>query len=613
MLQAIRDGSKGIVAKIIVGLIILTFALFGIESIVALGGGDAAPAQVNGEEISEFKVAQMVQLQKRRLQSQFGKNFDPTILNDKMLRKSAIESLIGEAVLLQAANKTGIYFSDREIDKLIVQSPEFQVNGQFDRDQYDLILRSAGFTRATHRELLRSNLSSQQAQSAWQLTSFATNTEEQYSAQLESQTRDFSFVEYTLADAKKSVAVSSEEKKSHYESNSSRYMTQESVVVDYLELKRSDLLASIEVDEAELQDRYDIISEESASKREFRAAHILLLDNNDEARSTLKDVQQKLANGEDFAVLAESYSQDDTSKFSGGDLGFSTADVYESEFSDALMSLNKDQVSKVVQTRDGLHLIKLLETRQPEVAAFSDLKESLLQEIRNEKSQALFVERLEALNDESFSASNLQGPAAALSLSVQTSAEFTRQGGSGIAQDAKIAAAAFSETVLFDDSNSEVIELEDGRAIVMHLNLLKESSVKPFEAVSAQIEAQLRNEKGLESLSAQVASALASAEEGDLNASWSALKGKSRNAKGVDGAIIAKAFTMALSADSNASFDLVNLSAGNQALVRLDGINRVKRANTSASDEQKVARSKSYNEYKAYNQHFTDQASIERN
>ncbi len=330
MLQAIRDGSKGVVAKVIVGLIILTFALFGIESIVALGGGESAPAEVNGEEISEFKVAQMIQLQKRRLQSQFGENFDPSILNDNLLRKSAVESLISEALLEQAASASGVFYSDREIDKLITQSPEFQVSGQFDRNQYDLVLRSAGFTRSTHRALLRSNLSTQQAQSAWQLSSFATTAEETRSAQLESQTRDFSFIEYTLADAKKNITVNSDAKKEFYEANTAQYMTQESVIIEYIELKRSDLAKSVEVDDEEIQQRFDIINEEAASRREYRAAHILLTDTNDEARKTLAEIQGKLSAGESFATLAEAHSQDDTSKFSGGDLGFSASDVYES-------------------------------------------------------------------------------------------------------------------------------------------------------------------------------------------------------------------------------------------------------------------------------------------
>jgi peptidyl-prolyl cis-trans isomerase D len=613
MLQAIRDSSKGIVAKIIVGLIILTFALFGIESIVALGGGNPAPAEVNGEEISELKVSQMVQLQKRRLQSQFGESFDPSIISDSMLKKSAVESLIGETLLKQAASNSGVYFSDQEIDKLIVQSPEFQVNGQFDRDQYDLVLRSAGFTRTTHRDLLRSNLSTQQAQSAWQATSFATAAEETRSAQLESQTRGFSYFEYSLEDAKKSAVVSNEEKQSYYDANTSQFMTMESVKIDYIELNRSDLLASIEIDDSELSERYDVIKAESAERREYRAAHILLLSNEAEARQTLKEIQAKLASGVDFAELAGEYSQDDTSKFAGGDLGFSAVDVYEDEFSQALSELSKGDVSGIVETRDGLHLIKLVDTRQPEVASFADLKDSLVQDMKTERSQALYIEKLDALNDEAFSAPDLQGPAQALSLTVKTSAEFTRQGGAGIASNPKVSAAAFTEGVMFDDINSEVIELNEGQAVVLHLNNLKESAVKPFEKVAAEIETRLRNEKALESLKAQLDTAIASAKKGELNVDWSAHIAKSRNAKGVESAVLTKAFTMALTANGEASFDLVDLSAGNKAIIRLDAINRVAGADSTDSDEQKVARGKSFNEYKAYHQYFSDIADIERN
>ena len=613
MLQAIRDGSKGIVAKIIVGLIILTFALFGIESIVALGGGADAPAQVNGEEIGDRQVAQMMDLQKRRLKAQFGENFDASMISDTMLRKSAVESLINESLLKQAAAEGGVYFSDKEIDKLIVQSPEFQVAGVFDRNQYDLVLRSAGYTRTTHRQLLRSNLVTQQAQSAWQMTSFATKDEEGRSAQLESQTRDFSYIEFKLEDAKKEVSISAEEKKEYYSSNSNRFMTQESVVVNYIELKKSDLMESIEADDGEVLERFEQIKAESLAKREFRAAHILLLESNDVARNTLKDVKAKLAAGEAFEALSEVYSQDDSSKMAGGDLGFASTEIYEPEFSDALKALTKGQVSEIVQTRDGLHLIKLLDTRQPEVAEFSDLKDSITQEIRQEKVQELYVERMETLSDEAFSSSgDLQEAAKSLGLSVLTSDEFTRAGGKGIAQNNDVLQAAFSEATLYDDSNSEVIELDDNRAIVLHLNLFKESVVKSFDVVEKQVEAQLRDKKGAESLALEVDSALVQAKKGELKEGWVTLKLKSRSDEGVDSTILSSVFTMG-KLDGAASFDQIDLGAGNKAIVRLDQITRVELAEPTEGDEQKIERAKSFNEYKAYAQHYTDKADIERN
>ena len=612
MLQAIRDGSKGIVAKIIVGLIILTFALFGIESIVALGGGADAPAEVNGEEIGERQVAQMMDLQKRRLKSQFGENFDPSMISDTMLRKAAVESLINESLLKQAAAEGGIYFSDKEIDKLIVQSPEFQVGGEFDRDQYDLVLRSAGYTRSTHRALLRSNLITQQAQSAWQLTSFATSDEEKRSAQLDSQTRDFSFIQYDLAKTKEAVEVSAEEKQKYFTENSNQFMTQESVVVDYIELDKSDLMVDVEVNEDELQDRYESIKAESLSKREFRAAHILLLESNDESRKKLTEVQEKLAAGEAFESLAQTYSQDDSSKMSGGDLGFAGSEVYEPEFADVLTGLSKGEVSQVVQTRDGLHLIKLVDTRQPEVAAFDDLKDSLSQDIKSEKAQSLYVERLEALNDEAFSASALVEPAKTLGLVVKSSQEFTRAGGVGIAKNNQVVQAAFSEGILYDDANSEVIELSDSHAVVLHLKVFKESVVKEFASVEGQVEALLRNKKGAQALALKVESDFSKAKAGDLTGSWTVLTAKSRNDESVDSAILASAFSMGLKGDA-ASFNQIDLGSGDKAILRLDRVNQAAEVEISTADEQKIERAKSFNEYKAYAQYFTDKASIERN
>ena len=612
MLQAIRDGSKGIVAKIIVGLIILTFALFGIESIVALGGGEKVPAEVNGEEISSRQVAQMIQLQKRRLQSQFGESFDPSLISDNMLRKAAVESLINESLLKQAAAEGGIYFSDEEIDKLIVQSPEFQVAGAFDRDQYDLVLRSAGYTRSTHRALLRANLVTQQAQSAWQLTAFSTQSEEGRSAQLDSQTRSFSFVEYKLEDVKKNVSITAEEKQTFYSENASRFMTNESVVVDYIELEKSSLLADIEIDEEELLGRYEDIKAESSAKREFRAAHILMLESNDDSRNALLDVQSRINSGEAFETLAEEYSQDDSSKLAGGDLGFASADVYEPEFANALKMLSKDQVSEVVQTRDGLHLIKLIETRQPEVASYLDLKDSLVISIKSEKAQGLYVERLEALNDAAFSANGLQEPANDLGLEILTTETFSKAGGKGIASDKRVIQAAFSEAILFDDSNSEVIELADGRAVVLHLKTFNESVVKPLDLVEMQVEAILRDQKGTKELESLVGISLEQAKKGDLADAWSDMKNSTRNDEGVDGTVLAFAFTMAEPADGSV-YGQVDLGAGNKAIVRLDSVDRVEAATAGAAEEQKIERAKSFNEYKAYAQYFTDRADIERN
>jgi len=609
MLQAIRDGSKGPVAKVIVGLIILTFALFGIESIVALGGGEDAPATVNGEEISEFQVLQAVQMQKRRFQAQLGENFDPSIFKDELLRESSVESLINETIVKQAAENAGVQFSNAQIDALILQSPEFQVNGKFDAAQFDLVLRSAGFTRQTYRELLRTSLLTQQLQNAWQTTSFATPLEAESIAKLEAQTRDFSFSTLSLEEMKKDVVVSDEEIEQYYQENTHEFMIPEKVSIKYVELNAEKLGSSIEITEADIKDSYDQLVAESNSKKEYRAAHILLLEANEAAQQTMAEIQAALDQGKDFESLAKEYSEDDTSKFSGGDLGFADDSVYEDEFATALIGLEKGQVSAPVETRDGLHLIKLLDVRQPEVAPFSDLKDSLASDLRAEAVQVIYLETLERLKDEAFSSSNLDSVAASLELEIKTEGPFARSGGEGIASNRNVIESAFSELVMDEGANSEVIELNDTKAVVIHLDQYLESKPKELADVRSEINTKLIAKKATEALTAAAESYLA--EPQSFVGKWASFEDKTRQFTGAPQEVVAKAFEMGIS-DSGSSYSLVDLKNGDKALIELKGINREIAAETNESQKQKVSRVKSTTEFRSYFEYQREEADIEK-
>lgn len=605
MLQAMRDGSKGVVAKIIVGLIILTFALFGIDSIVALGGGQDAPAEVNGEKITELRVAQMVDLQKRRLQSQFGENFQ---LGDERLRSIAVDGLINEVVLKQAANDAGVTFSDAEIDKLILQSPEFQVGGVFDRNQFDLTLRSAGFTRSSYRELLRTNLMIQQAQNALQATAFSTDSESNVMSLLDLQSRDFSTITFAFADIKSATSVSDEEVSEFYRNNSASYMTEESVAVDYVELKRSDLASNIQIDEDDVMLRYQEMKADNASKKEYRAAHILLTSNDAEAKEALSKALDQINSGADFAELAKELSDDDSSKFAGGDLGFSSLEVFESEFSDALAGLGVGETSGVVETRDGLHIIKLLDERLPEMPSFDSAKGNIESALAEEAAQVAYIESLESLKDDVFSSSSLAEASNSQNLTIKTSDVFTKRGGSGVASSASVVEAAFSETVLNDDANSEVIELADGHAIAMHLNKYNESVVKPLTDVRAQIVEAIKNEKARSKLDDVASQSLEQARDGSITANWETIKDKRRASEGVEASVLNAVFKL-----PEGGFDLVSASNGDKVLVRVDSVIRPEAESKGDDSNQKVSRSKAFNEYKAYQQFVTEKSDIEKN
>lgn len=608
MLQAIRDGSKGIAARIIVGLIILTFALFGIESIVALGGGEDAPAEVNGEEISQLEVQQAVNAQKTRLQRQFGENFDPAMFDENLLRQAAVKSLIDQELLAQAATESGAYISDEAVDRLIVQSPNFQVNGEFDSNTYDLTIRSMGFTRMTYREAVRESIKTQQVQSAWQGTEFATEFEKEQLSLLENQTRSFNYKEYKASNYKDQVMLTDEDVQAYYDSNSDRFMTTESVVVDYVVFDKQSLGQQVVVTEDEILERYEEMQQESNANKEYRVAHIMLLSNEDESKQLLQEVQAKLDAGEAFENLAEQYSEDDTSKYAGGDLGFASESVYEPEFADAILALEPGQVSEIVETRDGLHLIKLLETRQPELASFDELKDTIKQDLINEQIEVRYIELLESFKDAVFASNSLQAVAEDFELTVETSPEFTRNSGSGIADNSAVREAAFSDIVLYESMVSDVIELSANKAVAVRLKQHNESKLKPLDTVRDQIVSILTAEKAAELARSKAESELETLKAGGEIAGWTSIESVTRNAEKVDSLILSKAFELA-----NGQSDMLAMRQGNHALVAVTNVQRDVPVIDLESSAQKIERTKAVNQYQAYFNAFKNESDIEQN
>lgn len=295
----------------------------------------------------------------------------------------------------------------------------------------------------------------------------------------------------------------------------------------------------------------------------------------------------------------------------GGDLGFADLSVYEPEFAEAVSSLSVNEVSEAVETRDGLHLIKVLETRQPEVASLAELTDTIASELKADKASSLYVEKLEQLKDEAFSADSLEPVAASLDLKLQKTDFFGRSGGPGIASDRKFSNAAFEESVLFDGSNSEVIELADGHAVVLHLNEFKESKVKSLELVQGQIKTLITNDKAAEKLVELSTKSLEDVRSGvQLSYEWSVYRDATRADKEVNSEALAKAFAMA-TVEGGSSYSLVE-SRGNKVLVRLDAINDVDEIEIAKEVETGLLRQTSNNEFKAFKQYQIDVADIER-
>lgn len=611
MLQGIRDGSKSVFAKVLVGLIILTFAFWGIETIVSLKFGSDAPASVNGEDISEFEIAQMVELQKRNLKAQFGGKIDESIFDEKMLRNAAVERLVEEKTLALAVKDAGLFYASSALDGLILNTPDFQEGGKFDANRFDLVLRTVGFTRKTYREMLLNNIMINQNRAAWQASAFDTPSELIRIAALDGEQRDVSFAVVSLDSAKKEAFASSDEISAYYAANQNQFMRPDRVKLAYVELNKADLVAGQDVSDADIKERYETLAKDLSAKIEYRVAQILISSSSrsaDEVKQRSADVQAALVAGEDFADVATKFSDDDSSKQVGGDLGFTSLEVLGAEIADVVTPMNAGELAKsFVTTRDGVHFIKLLDKRMPKITSLADMKPSIIESIKSENADRLFVEKLDELKDRAFtSPDSLDAAAEALGVKVQETAFLERNSSAGIAQFAGVLDAAFTDAVLFEHQNSDVLEIADGRAIVLRAVEYKETEQKTLAEVESGIRATLIA-KNAKLLVEQKSDALLSAVKGGASAQWTDVKGATRAASSLPAPVRNAAFKLA----AIGSLDKVQLQNGDFAVLRLNGINKV----TPVVDDAlktKVVSGKAYGEYQEYRNWQISNADVEK-
>lgn len=618
MLQNIRDNSQGWIAKTIIGVIVLLLALTGFDAIFNSVGNRDTVAEVNGEPISERDLAQAVDMQRRQLQQQFGESFDPSLLDDRLLRQSALAGLIDRMLLLQGAKSADFAFSKEALDQLILQTPEFQTEGRFDSARFDLVLQQMGYSRMQFRQLLEQEMLIGQLRAGVTGTAFVTDQQVRQFAQLEQQTRDFST--RTVAAQAEAVEVGKKDIESYYAAHEERFRSPEQVVLDYVVLRKDDFLADVEIDDETVQALYQNRIGNLAEQR--RAAHILIeVDSDtdeDAARKRIEAIAGQINAGEDFADVAEEASEDPGSASEGGDLGFAGRGVYDQAFEDALYALQEGEVSEPVRTEFGWHLIKLLGIQAPEVPSLDSLRPELERELRQQEAERRFVEATKDLEDRAFESSDLTQPAEELGLSVQTTEPFGREGGEGIAANRQVIQAAFSDELLTEGTNSNVIELDADTAAVVRVKRHLEPEPLPLAEVEGQIETELRQQKAAEQAKAQGDALLAQLREGGAKSepdAWSSVEAATRNHEGIEPVVLQAVFRMPKPEDDRPTYEGVTLANGDFVVIELTGVSKLQ-AELSDDELQQYRRFLSsragQQDFASYRKWLEDEAEIDR-
>jgi len=615
MLERIREGSQGVVAKAILVLVILTFALAGIGSYLG-GSTEVASVIVNGETISKAQVDNEFAKERSNLERQYGEMFkmianNPTYMEN--VRKGVEERLIAQALISQTAAEMDLRVGDDEIKKNIRDMKEFHVDGQFNNDRYLSLVRSAGYRVEQFRELLRVDLTRQQLMGAVIGSDFVLNNEAKQIAKLEKQLRDIRYIDINAADFLTEVSASDDEIADYYDVNSGQFTTQEQLSLEYVELRVADLLSRVSVEESKVREQYESSLSQYQSPERRRVSHISFELGEDEAAAQAK-AQAALARvnaGEDFASLAKELSEDTLSGEEGGDLDWMTLDD-EDAFTKAVFALENGATSDIVTTDSDLHIIKITDLEPAATKAFDDVASEIKDELLFEAAKEYFYELQQQLTDTTFAVpENLTEAAAEIESDVKSTPLFTRSSVPADVNYPGVIDAAFSEQVLGENVNSDVIDISPEHLMVVRKKEHIPSEVKPMSDVREQIINILKQQKASELAKEKAEQYLASWQAGESIDGVTVVEKSdvSRVSRDIDNAIVTAAFKMAKGESNDAQ--LVSTSQG-QAVVDLVA---VKEANDVAADLESVIQrlnaTQSNEAYKAFIDSLKEKSDIQ--
>ncbi|MES9922836.1 MAG: SurA N-terminal domain-containing protein [Candidatus Thiodiazotropha endolucinida] len=502
MLQVIRDKAQGWIAWAIVILISIPFALWGIQSYLGVGSEPIA-ATVNGAEINERTLDNQYQRFRQQLREQLGAAYRPEMFDDTRMRKEVLNRLIRDELVQQTSNRMGLRAGSNMIQASILSMPTFQKDGRYDQQTYERALRLQGLSPAGFEDRVRRALVAEQLSQAVQAGSFVTPKELNESQRLLKQTRELSYFVVPASDFKLSDDLSDDEIKTYYEANQSAFISPEKVKVEYILLDVGTAGGTIDVDEERLRGYYENNQDEFGLPEQRQASHILILaaadadqSTVDEAKAKIDALAERLRNGESFEELAKQNSQDPGSAASGGDLGFFGKGIMDPAFESAVYALQEGGVSEPVRTSFGFHLIKLTGIKDGTVKPFEEARTEVEAAYRKFEGERLYFELAEQLADLSYEdPDSLESAASVLELSIQQSDWITREQGAGVFANLKVRTAAYSDDVLKEHNNSELIEIDGTSSLVLRVLDHQESSVLPLDEVKQQITETLQQQK----------------------------------------------------------------------------------------------------------------------
>lgn len=492
MLQSMREGVKSPWVLVVIGLIVLSFVLTGAESLT-FGGAQSGAAKVNDREISFNELQFAIEQQRRQLSEIYGDQLDPSMLDDDLLRPGVLNNLVDRALLEDYALSLGITASPEAVRRSITSNPTFEVDGSFSVDYYRDVLRSNGLTPDLYRAEQGSTDQLVKLESVIADADFITPVEAKAAIDVVVERRDVRFLVVPESALSSESQVTDQAVSEYYEVNAELFAQPERLSVEFIELNPSQF--ELPVDEAELEAQLADALADYETKAQSEVAHILLIQEDDETDEVyagrIKAVADRLVADEDFAAVAADASDDIGSSFVGGDLGFTDGSVFPDAMEQAIADLDVGGVSSAVTTDAGTHFILVKSRSAAEQVPDDLLRAEITESLQTAQTQRDLLIAVDQLRDLVFMTSGLASAAEQLGVSVSISQPFSRDEGLGLFNESSLRSAAFSDDVLVDGNNSDVIELSGSRFVALAVKERLPEGTRPLTEVRDGIAAQL--------------------------------------------------------------------------------------------------------------------------
>ncbi len=509
--------------QIVLALIILPFAFWGVDSYRRSAAGEAL-ATVNGEKIGQQEFDNALRQQEDRMREVMGDKFDAAMFDKPEIKHSVLDNLVSQRLMTSQAQGQGLTVSDAQLAQVISEIGAFQKDGKFDKERYESALRSQNMTPPIFEERVRQELSLRQLTDAYNQNGYASNIIADRLIHLNEQQRVVSTLQVLPDSFLKQVKVDDAEIKKYYENNTAEFQSPEQVRVEYVTFAVDSLLPQIKVDEAEVKKYYEDHQPEFGIQEQRHAAHILISvspqasdADKQAAKAKAEQVLQQVRQSPGkFADFARQYSQDTGSAANGGDLGMFTRGMMVKPFEDVAFKLKPGEISGLVQSDFGFHIIKLLSIVPAKMKPLSEVKGEIEQKLKLQKANDEFADLADKFNNTVYEQSDSLKPAAELvKAQVQQSSWLSKGQAGGLPWTDKALQAVFTNDVLKAKRNSAVVEIGPNNLLAARMLEYKPASTRSLAEVSESIRQKLMRQQAMELASKQGQDILARLQHGE--------------------------------------------------------------------------------------------------